>query len=112
MRTFAKKNGMKLNNKGLWKGPKLIASKKEEDIFRALGMKYVPPEKREIGRVAFGGELLDLEKFRKRKDSIKFKKKLLDLSKDIPKELKRQNDIEDAIRYGIEEIKKKGGGDK
>lgn len=46
MRRVAKSKGLKLNRYGLWNGDECIASKTEEDIFEALGLDYVPPEKR------------------------------------------------------------------
>lgn len=48
MRIKAKEMGYKLNEYGLFKDDTLIASKREEDIFTALGMTYVPPEQREV----------------------------------------------------------------
>jgi DNA polymerase/3'-5' exonuclease PolX len=46
MRSRAKIMGMKLNEKGLWKGKLKIELKKEEDIYKILGIKYVDPEHR------------------------------------------------------------------
>lgn len=49
LRKVAIKKGLKLNEYGLFnKSGKLIASRKEKDIFKALGLDYVPPEKRAI----------------------------------------------------------------
>lgn len=45
-RRRAKDRGMKLNQYGLWKGDKLIASRTEEEIYKALGKNYKPPEER------------------------------------------------------------------
>jgi DNA polymerase (family 10) len=45
MRAKAKEMGYKLNEYGLFKDDVLIASKREQDIFAALGMPYVPPNK-------------------------------------------------------------------
>lgn len=58
MRLFANKLGYTLSDHGLrkchrirrekvWQGP-TVACYTEEDIFRALGLEYVPPEKREV----------------------------------------------------------------
>jgi DNA polymerase (family X) len=47
MRAYAKKRGYKLNEYGLEKDGKVIASKSEEDIFKALGLDFVQPENRE-----------------------------------------------------------------
>jgi hypothetical protein len=46
LRMLAKNKGMKLNQYGLFKDDKLIASRKEEDIYSSLGKKYKPPEGR------------------------------------------------------------------
>ena len=46
MRRKAKKMGFKLNEYGLWKGDEFIAGTYEQDIFEALGMKYLEPEQR------------------------------------------------------------------
>jgi len=39
--------GLKLSEYGLFRGPKMIAGKTEEEIYKALGMDWVPPEMRE-----------------------------------------------------------------
>lgn len=46
LRERAIKQGYKLNEYGLFKGPKLIPIHKEDDIYRILGLKVPPPEKR------------------------------------------------------------------
>lgn len=46
-RSIAKNKGMKLNEYGLFKGSKKIAGATEEEVYRALGMRYVEPELRE-----------------------------------------------------------------
>lgn len=47
MRSLAQKRGIKVSEHGLFRGDKLIRCKGEADIFKALGMTYVPPELRE-----------------------------------------------------------------
>lgn len=47
VRTIAKKKGYKINEYGLFKGSRFIACKDEEEIFKRLGLHYVPPELRE-----------------------------------------------------------------
>lgn len=47
MRKIAVKKGYKLNEYGLYKGAKIIAGKSEEEIYKKLGLKYIPPEIRE-----------------------------------------------------------------
>lgn len=46
-RTIALKKNLKINEYGIFKGEKNIASKTEEDIFKAIGLPYIPPEIRE-----------------------------------------------------------------
>jgi DNA polymerase (family 10) len=46
VRGMAAAKGMKLNEYGLWKGSKRLASRTEEDVYRALGLPYVEPELR------------------------------------------------------------------
>lgn len=48
MRSYAKKKGYKLNEYGLYKGNKLVASEREEDIFKKLGIPYMEPKDREL----------------------------------------------------------------
>jgi len=47
LRKIAIDKGWSLNEYGLTKGERVIASRTEEDIYRALGMAWVPPELRE-----------------------------------------------------------------
>jgi len=47
LRKIAMDRGLKLNEWGLFKGSHLIASETEEDIYRALGSSWIPPEIRE-----------------------------------------------------------------
>jgi DNA polymerase (family 10) len=54
LRGIAKDKGLKLNEYGLFKGEKNIPCKNEEEIYRALGLHYVPPEAREgAGEIEF-----------------------------------------------------------
>lgn len=46
LRKIAIKKGYKLNEYGLFKGNKMIAGETEESIYNALGLRYIPPEKR------------------------------------------------------------------
>jgi len=63
VRGRAKKMGMKINEYGLFVGGKSIPCQGEEDIYRALGLDFIPPELRE-GRgeveAAAEGKLPDL----------------------------------------------------
>lgn len=47
LRTLAQEKGMKLNEYGLYKGDKMLASENEADVYQALGMRYIEPELRE-----------------------------------------------------------------
>jgi DNA polymerase (family 10) len=47
LRNIAKSKGLKLSEYGIFKGKKNIASKTERDVYRTLGLAYVPPELRE-----------------------------------------------------------------
>jgi DNA polymerase (family X) len=63
LRTIARERGMKLNEYGVFFGDKRVGGANEEDVYRALGMKLVPPELREDrGEVeaALGNQLPEL----------------------------------------------------
>ncbi|MFH1873747.1 MAG: DNA polymerase/3'-5' exonuclease PolX [Pseudomonadota bacterium] len=47
MRALAKAKGLKLNEYGLFKKDKLLACKNEAELFKTLGLVYIPPELRE-----------------------------------------------------------------
>lgn len=47
MRARAKDAGLKLNQRGLWDGDKLVASHTEKDIFKALGLRFVLAHRRD-----------------------------------------------------------------
>ena len=47
MRERAIKQGTKLNEYGLYEGDHLIAGRTEEDVFKALGLSWIPPQLRE-----------------------------------------------------------------
>ncbi len=63
IRKLAEKKGWLLNDFGLWDGKKLLASKTEEEVYKKLGMDWIPPEIRndtgEI-RAALQGKLPEL----------------------------------------------------
>lgn len=46
VRKVAIRNGWKLNEYGLFDGEKVVASKEEEDIYEALGLRYYEPKER------------------------------------------------------------------
>jgi len=47
LRTIAQRHGLKINEYGVFRGDERIGGNKEEDTYRALGMKMPPPELRE-----------------------------------------------------------------
>lgn len=47
LRHLAKQEGIKMNEYGLFRGDTLVECRTEEDIFKVLGMQYIPPELRE-----------------------------------------------------------------
>ncbi|MBI1799104.1 MAG: DNA polymerase/3'-5' exonuclease PolX [Candidatus Eisenbacteria bacterium] len=47
LRKIAIENGMSLNEYGLTRGERTVASRTEEDIYRALSLDWIPPELRE-----------------------------------------------------------------
>ncbi|MBI5307653.1 MAG: DNA polymerase/3'-5' exonuclease PolX [Planctomycetes bacterium] len=47
LREIAKKQGLKVNEYGIFKGDEKIGGSREEDIYRTLGMDWIPPELRE-----------------------------------------------------------------
>lgn len=48
LREIAIKKGLKLNEYGLYQGKKMIAGKREEEIYKTLGLRYIEPELREM----------------------------------------------------------------
>jgi len=47
IREMGVKKGLKINEYGIFKGNKRIGGEKEEDVFRSVGLPYIPPELRE-----------------------------------------------------------------
>lgn len=47
VRALALKRGLKLNEYGVFRGTRRIAGRNEEDVFRAVGLPWIPPELRE-----------------------------------------------------------------
>src|SRR5204863_7575239 len=47
LRKIAIDKGWSLNEYGLTEGERVVASRTEQDIYRALGMEWIPPELRE-----------------------------------------------------------------
>lgn len=60
LREIVVKKGWKLSEYGLFDGERVIAAEREEDVYRALGMQWIPPSLREDGgeiAAALKGEL-------------------------------------------------------
>jgi DNA polymerase (family 10) len=47
IRRRAQKKGLKINEYGVFKGDKLIAGKDEKEVFKSVGLPWIPPELRE-----------------------------------------------------------------
>jgi DNA polymerase (family 10) len=62
LRDRAKRQGLKLSEYGLFKGEKVVASRTEEDIYRKLGLDWIPPEIRESMGEIEAAEKSDLPK--------------------------------------------------
>jgi DNA polymerase (family 10) len=57
LRKIAIDQGMSLNEYALTRGEEVVASRTEEDVYRALGLAWVPPELREgLGEIALARE--------------------------------------------------------
>ena len=62
-RRIAIEKGLKLNEYGVFRGKKMIAGKTEQDIYRAIGLAWIPPEIRENSgeiEAAIAGKLPEL----------------------------------------------------
>ena len=55
MRARAKDAGLKLNQRGLWDGETLLASRTEKEIFAALGLRFVLAHNRDECKLATAG---------------------------------------------------------
>ncbi len=47
LRSFAKSKKMKINEYGVFKGTKKVGGKTEEEVYRSIGLDFIPPEMRE-----------------------------------------------------------------
>lgn len=71
LRSIAKRKGFLLNNYGLFDrdSNRLIAGKTENDVFKALGLKFIPPNKRDV-TVSQAWDLLRQYKLNENMDEI------------------------------------------
>ncbi|MBI4895249.1 MAG: DNA polymerase/3'-5' exonuclease PolX [Candidatus Aenigmarchaeota archaeon] len=73
LRRIAIQKGLKLSEYGLFKESKFIADKKEEDVYKALGLKYIEPELRENNgeiEASRSGKLPDLIPYKSLKGDL------------------------------------------
>ncbi len=69
IRDLAKKQGLKVNEYGVFKGEKMIAGKSEEESFKALGLPFIIPElRKDDGEIEYGLEHKIFPKFIELKD--------------------------------------------
>jgi DNA polymerase (family 10) len=47
VRKRAQQRGLRLNEYGVWRGPRRVAGRTEEEVFAAVGLPWIPPELRE-----------------------------------------------------------------
>ncbi|MDW8114783.1 MAG: PHP domain-containing protein, partial [candidate division WOR-3 bacterium] len=47
LRSIAKDKGLKISEYGVFKGDKMIAGRTEEEVYKAIGLPWIPPELRE-----------------------------------------------------------------
>jgi DNA polymerase (family 10) len=81
IRELAMKKGLKVSEYGVFKGEKRIAGKTEEEVFKAVGLPFIPPELREgTGEIeaAQKGELPDLIEFKDIRGDLQMHSKFSD----------------------------------
>ena len=101
LRKIAQEKGLKLNEYGLFRGSKRVAGKTEEEIYKALGLAFVPPELRENqGEIeaAKKGELPDLVGYRDLRGDLQIQTTWTDGANSI------EEMAEEAKRLGLEYI--------
>lgn len=101
LRTLATKKGLKINEYGVYKGEKMIAGETEKDMYKTLGLPYIPPELREDrGEIeaAIEGKLPDLIELKDIKGDLHTHTKWSDGKATI------EEMAESALRLGYEYI--------
>ncbi|MBI4487982.1 MAG: DNA polymerase/3'-5' exonuclease PolX [Deltaproteobacteria bacterium] len=101
LRRIAQEKGLKLNEYGLFRGSKRIAGETEEEIYKALGLSFIPPELRENqGEIeaAKKGELPDLVGYRDLRGDLQTQTTWTDGANSI------EEMVEEAKRLGLEYI--------
>ena len=97
VRKIAIKHGYKLNEYGLFKGEERIAGKSEEEVYKALGMEWIPPELRENrGEIeaALNGSLPKLVEYEEVKGDLQMHTKWSDGANTI------EEMVQEAIKLG------------
>ena len=101
LRRIAQEKGLKLNEYGLFRGERRIAGETEEEIYKALGLLYIPPELRENqGEIeaAKKGELPDLVEYGELRGDLQIQTTWTDGANSI------EEMAEEARRLGLEYI--------
>lgn len=101
LRRIAQEKGLKLNEYGLFRGSKRVAGETEEEIYKALGLSFIPPELRENqGEIeaAKKGELPDLVGYRDLRGDLQTQTTWTDGANSI------EEMVEEAKRLGLEYI--------
>ncbi len=101
LRRIAQEKGLKLNEYGLFRGSKRVAGKTEEEIYKALGLSFIPPEIRENqGEIeaARKGALPDLVGYRDLRGDLQTQTTWTDGANSI------EEMVEEAKRLGLEYI--------
>ncbi len=86
LRSMAIKKGLKINEYGVFKKKKMIAGKTEKEIYKLLGMNFIPPELRENRgeiELALQGKLPDLIDYKDIKGNLHTHTKYSDGKKSV-----------------------------
>jgi DNA polymerase (family 10) len=101
LRRIAQEKGLKLNEYGLFRGSKRVAGETEEEIYKALGLSFIPPELRENqGEIeaAKKGTIPDLVGYRDLRGDLQTQTTWTDGANSI------EEMVEEAKRLGLEYI--------
>jgi DNA polymerase (family 10) len=101
LRRIAQEKGLKLNEYGLFRGSQRIACKTEEEIYKVLGLSFIPPEIREDqGEIeaAKKGEIPDLVGYQDLRGDLQIQTTWTDGANSI------EEMAEEARRLGLEYI--------
>jgi DNA polymerase (family 10) len=99
LRRIAQERGLKLNEYGLFRGSKRVAGRTEEEVYKVLGLPFIPPEIREDqGEIeaAKEGNLPDLVDYRDLRGDLQIQTTWTDGANSI------EEMVEEAKRLGLE----------